>query len=215
MKLIKSALAAAVVAAGMAAGTAQAAPSYCSALPNTSANSDGLSTGDVSFRGADAQDCYGIQGNAPATLWGGNWGTSTRDGRFGGDHSGNLLGLRWTVDSSDGDDWNDGTFRLIVSDPPPASAVPVTVDLMVVLEGLFTNNWAAYYFGGQSFNLGSSGGTWDIAFRNAFGGWASQESLTVYVRESASQVPEPGTVGLLAAGLAGVAFFGRRRRTAR
>lgn len=200
--------------------------------PNTS----GLSTGDVTYGGGNALDCYGavlsdndnatkvngINNNGaigwkdPVNLWtslakaqqGNSWSDT---GSFGGlDFT---LSSNQIVDASSSTIPASGDWSLSWTDPLPTS-IPLALDLMVVVKG--GPDWAAYLLDDIQIVTapGSGSGTWVFKLQKVNNNnFSNLSHMSLYVRNGElTELPEPSTLLLSALGLMGIGFYGRRRR---
>ena len=193
-----------------------AAPVYCAAQP-----AGGLDESNVTFRGLNSDDCYGVVTNPgnptasglPSTwtvntlasgLFGGGWdGTVKDDGAVG---TTSYLGINWTLNAPQ--QQSSGNWTLTLADPGPVN-LPLTIDMMVILKA--SNKWAAYLFTAETFALaGANAGTFQIAFLNGGNNTPGLSNMQLYFRPAPTQVSEPGTLAIVGLGLIG-ATFGRRR----
>ena len=185
-----------------------------------------MSTSDVTFgvQGAsqdDADACALISGNAPEANPG-----STNFG-FGGDNfdfivkdqtdsiaSGSWWGIDFTLTGFvDGD--GDGTYTLTWSDPSvDGSLLPKTVDLVFSLKA--GPEYGVWLFNSETLTDTNSPGSgeWEIHFLNGGGKEPGLSHLNVYMRhvDTPTNMPEPGTLGMLMIGFIG-AGLARRRKT--
>jgi hypothetical protein len=198
------------------------APQSAAAAPFC-AEPDGLEVDDVTFRGSVSDDCYGVVMTPKnPTVAGGasTWTVNTiENGLFGGEWDGyvkddgaagmtSYAGLNWTLNAPQ--NLTDGAWTLKVQDPPPTS-FPIGVDILAVLKA--SDRWAAYLFTGETFTRESlEAGTFEINFLNNGNKVPGLSNMTLYFRESTplTQVPEPGTLALMAVALAGISC--RRKR---
>jgi hypothetical protein len=203
----------------LAPATVDAAPLLCAAQP-----AGGLDESDVTFRSANANDCYGVvSGNIGVSgaasgwtvntlnggLFGGGWEAFLKDDGAVGTLN-NYLGVNWTLDAPQ---TTGGNWTLTLQDPAPVN-LPLTVDMLVVLKA--GNQWASYLFNGQTFALaGSNPGTFAISFLNNGGRIPALSGMSLFLRQAATQVPEPATLTLLGLGLLAFSFHQRRKITSR
>lgn len=192
--------------------SAQAA-GYCS----LGAASEGIGTGDVTFNGVSASDCFGVVGgnitgsgtfNGATVLngmsWGDGWTYFDSTGAIGA----TFQGMTFTATATPGSS-GSWTFAGIDAD---GVAAPLTLDLVVGLKA--GNEYALWSFDNVVVD-GSDGGVFNVAFTNNGGNHPALSHLIVFGRDSAggsvSAIPEPDTYALLLAGLGLVGFAARRK----
>lgn len=196
-----------------------AAPVLCAAQP-----AGGLDETDVTFRSANAADCFGVvSGNLGVSgaasgwtvntlnggLFGGGWEAFVKDDGAVGTLN-NYLGVNWTLDAPQ---TTSGNWTLTLQDPAPVN-LPLTVDMLVVLKA--GNQWASYLFNAQTFVLtGSNPGTFAISFLSNGGQIPALSGMSLFFRQAATQVPEPATLTLLGLGLLAFSFIQRRKVASR
>jgi hypothetical protein len=195
----------------LSAGAAQAAPTYCSSSPS---HPEGLSVGNVTFRGAAADDCFGVQpgndtGAHGAFLGWNGFERLVTDETGGGATSRNWMGIRWTL--SGAANARSGNFTLSWSDPLPLD-LPLRLDVIVVTRA--ANRFATYLFRNEVFQASpsSSSGSWQIAYRNNGGQIPRLSHLSIWARLVPTfAIPEPDTLALVGLGLFGIGVLARRR----
>lgn len=207
--------------------SAHAAPGYC--LPAPSQASFGISVTNMTFRGNNADNCFGVVENANDSaallngntlvaggVFGGGWTEVAKDDTPGGESSVLFGGLKWFVDASPEGGAQSGTWTLTVQEDPSSPDLPLVFDLLGVLKG--SNDFATYLFSAELFTAANTtgSGTWEVVFATAGNGNIPNLShLTVYARSGGTPpetLPEPGSLALLSIAALGAGFVIRRRR---
>ena len=206
-------LGAGLLAGGLALATPAWAAGYCSAGMAT----EGIATGNMTFEGAMANDCYGmVAGNINkkdgATLlnslnWGSGWtyldatnGTGTA-----------FMGLAFTVSATPG---ATGSWTLTGVDTNGGTPLnlPASLDFAIGLKA--GSEYALWGFDNVVVD-GAGDGTFSIVFANKGGNNPDLSHLIVFGRESGAgsiaAIPEARTYAMLLAGLGLVGFATRRK----
>jgi hypothetical protein len=211
----------------LTAGGAQAAPAYCSSAGGAAP----LGVGDVTFNLVASNDCYGpvdLANQDPGTieafanttgLWTPDpWTFIARDDSTTGNSGpGSYGGYTFTIAAANGTNGNPtpAAWTLTVAGMP----TPFTMDFSVYLHA--GNNGAYYFFDDRDVSLSNSG-TFSIAFTNNGGPFPGLSGLSILGRNirndvgctvNCNQIPEPGSMALVAMALLGLGWASRRRFT--
>lgn len=213
----------------VADGSATSTPPYTGSLPAPGETLTGLNVSDVTFRGNNADDCYGVvDGNDDVSdingiggTFGSGWALGAKDNTDNSSDTSNTVnGINFSL--SDQGNNNSGSWTLTWTDVNGAVGAnfPAYFDFTVIVKG--GTYWAAYLFDDELLqtNPNFGAGTFDIQFLNNSGrnepGLSHISVYTRYDRPGTGfeppQLPEPGTLGLLGVAILGGLYFSRRRQ---
>lgn len=196
--------------AGKPVPTPTPAAGYCS----TNSATEGITTGDVKYKGSNAADCYGvvtssnINGASDLNTLGLTWGSDWTYLDGSDSNSGTYKSLQFTVTTSIG---TTGSWLLTATDGNTSTGInlPAKLDLAVALKA--GNEYALWYYNDVAFD-GSDGGSWSVQFTNGGGQHPALSHIMVFGRDGqTAPVPVPAAAWLLGSGLIGLAGIGRRK----
>jgi hypothetical protein len=188
---------------GLVSTDAGAVPGLCS----TNAQTGGISEGNVTFRGVNASDCYGlISGNSSgtdlSTAFGPGFGINPVL-KSDENPQDTFAGIDFTLTA---DISSSGVWNLAFESDPDTSVV---LDMVVAIKA--AEGSALWYFPNETFSTDGDGdGTFVITWTNGGGQIPDLSHMEIWFRESDGQVqvvvPAPAGLLLLGSGLLAAAM---------
>ncbi len=197
---------------GLMSSGANAAPIYCSSGPSQ------FSVNDVTWDGSAADDCYFDDGESsagggnPVDPYENDWGTFTsiakQDGS--GSSSGSIAGVNFSIEGDINSTSGNWSLTWLAADP---ADLPLTLDFFIAFKG--SNSHVSYLFEDVMFtsNPLNGSGTFEIKLTTGKTSIPALSNINFFAKVGTPvEVPEPGTIALMAVGLAGL-VVARRRKT--